>query len=125
MKAGDVILVPLPQADGQRKPRPAIILKILPPFGDYLVCGVSSQLRQQVRGLDELILQTDPNFAASGLRSDSLIRVGFLAMYAQQQVIGGIGEISPERHHRLLKQLADFLRFHFSMVIVLPPFPTL
>jgi mRNA interferase MazF len=55
MKEGDVILVPLPQADGQRKPRPAIILRILPPFGDFLVCGISSQLRQQVRGLDELI----------------------------------------------------------------------
>jgi mRNA interferase MazF len=85
MKEGDVILVPLPQADGQRKPQPAILLRILPPFGDFLVCGVSSQLRQQVRGLDELILRTDMDFA------------------------GSVGEISPERHHRVLKQLAEFL----------------
>jgi mRNA interferase MazF len=109
MKEGDVILVPLPQADGQRKPRPAILLRILPPFGDFLVCGVTSQLRQQVRGLDELILRADKDFAASGLQMDSLIRVGFLAIYTQQQVIGDIGEISTARHRRLLNQLAEFL----------------
>ena len=109
MKEGDVILVPLPQVDGQRKPRPAVLLRILPPFGDFLVCGVSSQLRQEVRGLDELILRTDKDFAASGLQMDSLIRVGFLAIYTQQQVIGDIGEISHERHRRLLSQLAEFL----------------
>jgi mRNA interferase MazF len=109
MKEGDVILVPLPQADGQHKPRPAIILKIIPPFGDFLVCGVSTQLRQQVRGLDELILRTDKDFVESGLKMDSLIRVGFLAIYTQQQVIGDIGEISAERHWRLLKQLSEFL----------------
>ncbi len=109
MNEGNVILVSLPQADGQRKPRPAILLRILPPFGDFLVCGISSQSRQQVRGLDELILQRDLDFAASGLQMDSLIRVGFLAIYTPQQIIGSIGDISTERHRRLLKQLADFL----------------
>jgi mRNA interferase MazF len=109
MKEGDVILVPLPQADGQRKPRSAILLRTLPPFGDFLVCGVSSQLRQQVAGLDELILRTDNDFAGSGLQMDSLIRAGFLAIYTEQQVIGSIGEVSHERHRRVLKQLAGFL----------------
>ncbi len=109
MKEGDVLLVPLPQADGQRKPRPAILLRVLPPFSDFLVCGISSQLRQQVRGLDEIILRTDMDFADSGIRTDSLIRVGFLAIYTPQQIIGSIGKISGERHRRLLKQLADFL----------------
>ena len=108
MKEGDVILVPLPQADGQKKPRPAIILRILPPFGDFLVCGISSQLRQQVHGLDDLISPTDKDFTNSGLQTDSLIRAGFLAIYTKQQVVGSIGEISAERHRRLLKQLAEF-----------------
>jgi mRNA interferase MazF len=109
MSEGDVILVPLPQADGQRKPRPAIILRILPPFGDFLVCGVSRQLRQQVRALDELISKRDDDFADSGLQTDSLIRVGFLAIYPPHQIIGSIGNISPERHRRLLRQLSEFL----------------
>jgi mRNA interferase MazF len=109
MTEGDVLLVPLPQADGQRKPRPAILLRVRPPFGDFLVCGISSQLRQQVRGLDENILRTDMDFADSGIRTDSLIRVGFLAIHTPQQIIGSIGKISGERHRRRLKQPADFI----------------
>jgi len=109
MKEGDVLLVPLPQADGQHKPRPAVLLRLVPPFNDYLVCGISSQLRQQVRGLDETILHTDPDFTGSGLKVDSLIRVGFVAIYAPRQIIGSIGKISETRHRRLLRQLAEFL----------------
>jgi len=109
VKERDVILVPLPQSDGQRKPRPAIILKVVPPFGDYLVCGVSTQLRQQVPHFDELILQSDADFGMSGLRTDSLIRLGFLAIYTKDQVLGSIGEISMERHRRLRRQSANFL----------------
>ena len=37
MSEGDVILTPLPQADGQIKNRPAVALRELPPFGDMLV----------------------------------------------------------------------------------------
>jgi mRNA interferase MazF len=109
MKEGDVVLVPLPQEDGQRKPRPAIVLRTLPPFGDFLVCGVSSQLRQEAKGFDELITHTDLDFSQSGLRADSLIRLGFLAVYARSQLLGSIGEISTERHRRLVRRLADFL----------------
>jgi len=109
MKERDVILVPLPQSDGQRKPRPAVILRILPPFGDFLVCGISSQLHNTVPELDDLILRSHADFARTGLRADSLIRTGFLAVYARSQVVGSIGEIAPDRHGRVLKRLADFL----------------
>jgi len=44
MKQGDVILTSMPQADGQVKNRPALFLRILPPFDDALVCGISTQL---------------------------------------------------------------------------------
>src|SRR5437867_5027831 len=109
MKEGDVILIPLPQADGQRKPRPAIILRAFRPFGDILVCGVSTQLHQNVAGFDELISRQDRDFRTSGLQSESLIRLGFLAEFAPSRTLGVIGEISPERHHRLLARLSDFL----------------
>jgi mRNA-degrading endonuclease toxin of MazEF toxin-antitoxin module len=55
MKEGDVVLTPLPQADGQIKNRPAIILRGMPPYGDFLVCGVSTQLHQEVAGFDDPI----------------------------------------------------------------------
>ena len=68
MKEGDVVLTPVPQADGAIKNRPAIILREMPPYRDLLVCGVSTQLNQQVKDFDELLSPSDADFAASGLR---------------------------------------------------------
>jgi mRNA interferase MazF len=42
MTEGDVCLAALPQSDGQLKDRPILLLKAIPPFGDMLVCGISS-----------------------------------------------------------------------------------
>ena len=109
MKQGDVILTPVPQADGVLKNRPAIFLREMPPYRDVLVCGVSTQLHQKVKGFDEIIQLTDPDFAATGLRWASLIRLGFLAVLPRNAVIGSIGAISTERLRRLLKRLSDYL----------------
>ncbi len=35
MTEADIILTPLPQADGVVKNRPALLLRELPPFGDF------------------------------------------------------------------------------------------
>lgn len=50
MKEGNVVLTPVPQADGNIKNRPAILLREFPPYKDFLVCGVSTQLHQAVKG---------------------------------------------------------------------------
>lgn len=109
MKEGDVVLTPVPQADGVIKNRPAIILRELPPYRDVLVCGISTQLHQKVKDFDETIAPTDADFASSGLKSESLIRLGFLAALPRSSIIGTIGSISSERHKRLLKTLSDYL----------------
>ena len=52
MKEGDIVLTPVPQADGSIKNRPAILVREFPPYKDFLVCGVSTQLhllRQLIR----------------------------------------------------------------------------
>ena|SRR5437773_1868206 len=110
MKEGDVVLTPLPQADGIVKNRPAIALCRMPPFGDWLVCGVSTQLRQRVAELDELIDVSDGDFVASGLKAASLIRLGFIAVMPDTKFIGVIGSISNERRLRLLRRLSDYFR---------------
>ena len=109
MKEADIVLTPIPQADGKIKNRPVILLRELPPYKDFLVCGVSTQLHQQVQGFDDIISPSDPDFTASGLHSQSLIRLGFLAVLPRNQIIGSIGAISSERHQRLLKTLSDYL----------------
>ena len=110
MKQGDIVLTPLPQANGQVKNRPALFLRVMPPFNDALVCGISTQLRQHLPNFDELITDQDNDFLASGLVADSVIRLGFLAVIPQTQLMGSIGSIAPERHRRLLQNLSDYLR---------------
>ncbi len=109
MTGGDVALTPLPQADGCIKPRPVILLRQMPPFGDWLICGVSTQLHQEVAGFDDIIETTHPDFRRSGLKSASLIRLGFLAVLPADHLLGALGSISLERHNRLLQRLAAFL----------------
>ncbi len=109
MNEGDVVLAYIPQADGKLKKRPALILKEMPRFRDWLVCGVSTQLHQYVAGFDEIISPNDVDYRSSGLRSESLIRLGFLALVPRRDVIGSIGHIALERHRRLLNNLSEYL----------------
>ena len=109
MKEGDVVLVAIPQADGTRKNRPAIVLREMPPYQDLLVCGVSTQLREEVEDFDEVIGPQDSDFESSGLVAESLIRLGFLTVVAQNRIVGAIGQISPVRHKGLLQKLSKYL----------------
>ena len=109
MNEGDVALTSIPQENGQIKNRPVVLLRRLPPYNDFLVCGVSTQLKQFVKGFDELLAPNDRDFVTSNLKSASIIRLGFLAVVPEKHIIGTIGRISPDRHQRLLRTLANYL----------------
>jgi mRNA interferase MazF len=109
MREGAVVLLPLAQADGKVKPRPAVSLRELPGFGDWLVCGVSTQLHQCAAGFDETIASGDADFVSSGLVQASVIRLGFLQAVPLRKIMGRIGSISADRHRRLLANLARHL----------------
>jgi len=70
----------------------------VPPFSDWLVCGVSTQLHHEVVGFDDVIEPSHSDFGASGLKAPS------------KALLGVIGSISPERHGRLLQRLGAFLQ---------------
>nr|VFJ73854.1 MAG: mRNA interferase MazF [Candidatus Kentron sp. FW] len=109
MIEGDIILTPLPQADGRVKNRPALILREFPPYGDFLVCGISTQVRQAVAGFDDVIRHSDADFPGTGLVAESLIRLGFLAILPRSNILGSIGAVAPERYAMLLHRLARYL----------------
>lgn len=109
MKESEIVLTPILQADGKVKNRPALILREMPPFNDFLVCGISTQIHQKVKDFDEVISKTDADFSKSGLVADSLIRLGFLAVLPSAKIIGSIGSVSEERHERLLNNLSNYL----------------
>lgn len=109
MKPGDVLLVSLPQADGIMKDRPALCLCTVPPFQDFLVCGITTQLTNAIHNLDEIIAAEDRDFSMTGLKAASLVRTAYLALLPQSRFKGRIGFVSESRRKRLLHSLANFL----------------
>ena len=109
MKEGNIILTPIPQVNGEIKNRPALILKEMPKYQDFLVCGISTQLKQYIPNFDEIISPEDEDFQSSGLVSQSVIRLSFLTVISRNIIIGSIGSISTERHQRLLENLSQYL----------------
>jgi mRNA interferase MazF len=80
MNEGNIILTPIPQANGKIKNRPAILLREMPGYNDFLVCGISTQLHHCIQDFDDVISIEDDDYKSSGLTSKSLIRLGFLAI---------------------------------------------
>lgn len=109
MTGGDLIITSLPQADGTIKNRPALALCSMRPFGDLLVCGISTQLQQEVAGFDEVVAPGGPDFLSSGLAAPSLIRLGFIATVPLAAVKGRIGVIELARYRRLIERLSRYL----------------
>ena len=110
MREGGIALAALPQADRSVKNRPVVLLRQMPPFSDWLVCGISTQLHQRVPDFDELVDASNADFPTSGLKASSVVRLGFLAVLPETDLLGTIGWISRERHRRLLDRLRHHLR---------------
>ena len=105
MQPGNIILINLPQSDGSYKLRPALILKLLPKYNDFLVCGICTQLHQSIQGFDE----KETYFPETGLRKTSLIRLAFRAVVSTEKISGSIGKIQPTMLKDLLQRLATFI----------------
>lgn len=68
MREGDVVLTPVPQANGVIKNRPAIILREMPPYKDLLVCRSSTLVHPEVRGFDELVSSSGKSLTSRSLQ---------------------------------------------------------
>ena len=110
MTLGSVILANVQQADGQLKPRPMIVLQTMPPFSDFLVVALNTQLRHEVKGFDEIIDQQSDDFKTSGLKLPSLVRLGLLSTIPNSEYVGKLGHISEQRLDRLRNRLADHIK---------------
>jgi mRNA interferase MazF len=104
MKEGDIGLAALQQENGQIKLRLALLLKLLPGFGDFVVCGISAQLRHEQKGLDEILLPDGDNC----LKQISLVRLTIIYTLSLANIQGKIGEIPRSLHAELLKRLPNF-----------------
>jgi len=101
----------VPQPDlSPGKLRPVLVLAELPsPFEDCLVCGISSQLRHEMPDWDERLTPADADFATSGLKVPSVIRLNWLAAINSRTSVGTLGSVASDRRARLRQRLAAHL----------------
>lgn len=111
MRPGEIVLFQFLQTDLARgKLRPALLLGRFPgPFEDWLLCMISSQLHHEVAGFDEVVRSGDADFRLSGLKVESLLRVGRLAVVDAAIFEGTIGEIAASRLARIRQALCAWL----------------
>ncbi len=80
MKEREIVLADLPQ-ENDFKPRPAIVLKVMVPYDDYLVCGLSTQLHREVVSFDDRIQPGDADFVLSRLKEARLFVLAFFRLF--------------------------------------------
>lgn len=110
------MLVRFPRADLEKgKYRPVLLISKFPgPFDDWLICAVTSQLKHENSGWDEVIKETDKDFNDSGLKVSSLIRIGKLATVEESILEGQLGKISSKRLNKIIRQLVDYFKGQVS-----------
>lgn len=111
IQPGQIVLFKFPQTNlDEGKLRPALLLGKLPGnYDDWLVCMISSQLRHAIADFDEIIDQEDADFANTGLKVTSLIRIGRLAVINEEILLGTIGSITSDKLQQIKTRLADWL----------------
>jgi mRNA interferase MazF len=110
-RAGQIVLTPFPHTDlSGAKLRPVLMLRRASErFDDWLVCMVSSRIEQAEAGLDEILLPADSDFAASGLKAPSVLRLSRLAVLQGILLAGCIGAIDDARLLRIRQRLARWI----------------
>ena len=109
MKEGNIIISYMRHSDGSFKKRPALILKQMPKYEDYLICGISTNLSQEIKDFDALLLKNSELFKNTGLYEDSLIRLSHLLVIPIKDIYGTIGFVLVEIHSKMLQRLSNYL----------------
>jgi len=109
---GQIVLFRFSQTDqATGKVRPALVIRRLPgPHNDWLICMISSNLDQNVPDFDEVIIPNDVDFKYSGLKVESLIRIGRLAVVDGGILIGKLGQIDTQRLLRIKQKLSIWIQ---------------
>ena len=110
-QSGQIVLVPFPFTDlSGAKLRPVLMRrKASVQVDDWLVCMVSSPLRQVDGQIDEILSPSDADFAATGLKVPSVLRLSRLAVLESSLLMGRLGKISGERLQRIRQKLAVWI----------------
>jgi mRNA interferase MazF len=112
MKPGDIVLIRFPQADmAAGKLRPALVVAIAPGrHADLLLTLITSRAYQAIPEFDEIIETSDDDYADSGLKVRSVIRLARLTSVDESVVNARLGNISPRRLEQIRQRLIRWLQ---------------
>jgi mRNA interferase MazF len=97
LQKGDIVLVNFPFTDlSQTKLRPALILSVNEALNEVTLCFISSQKIDQVAPEEFVINATDQEFAKTGLKVSSKVRVTRLITLQRQQIVRRLGALSDQ-----------------------------
>ncbi|MEO5345424.1 MAG: type II toxin-antitoxin system PemK/MazF family toxin [Magnetococcus sp. YQC-9] len=110
-RAGQIALTRFPSTDfSEAKLRPVLLLhRASRRFDDWLVCMISSRLGQAEPELDEWIGEEEADFASSGLKVGSIVRLNRLAVLDGALLVGALGSIDEQRLMRIRHRLAEWI----------------
>ncbi len=111
MKRGAIILTPFPFSDLTTiKRRPAVIVSSADE-NEVIVAFITSQVRKATHPTDLIIEASHPDFAATGLKKDSAIRLRKLCTIEKSIIYGETGEASQD----LLREINLRLRIALQL----------
>ena len=112
MRPGDIVLIRFPRTDLQAgKLRPALVVAVAPGrHADLLLALISSRTHQAVPQFDEIIDPSDADYAVTGLKAQSVVRLARLACVEASVINACLGSISPQRLQKVRKRLTDWLQ---------------
>jgi mRNA interferase MazF len=91
-----IVLVPFPFDDLRAsKVRPAVCLTDeIKPYGHVVLAFITSRVAPSMSPTDLVIDKADPNFAATGLKVSSAVRLHRLMTVAKSIILRELGELS-------------------------------
>mgnify|MGYP001047542825 CR=1 FL=1 len=96
LRRGDIVLVRFPFTDlSGSKRRPAVVLASYPP--DAIVAFISSVMPRQPEISDVIIKTTESDFASTGLKVNSVIRLRKLATLEESIITRRLGKLDRNR----------------------------
>lgn len=106
---GDILLVPFPFTDlSQLKTRPAVVISSASfhtRMSDLILVAISSRTSSVDSTFDLLIPSSHPLFAATGLRTSSVIKVGKIVTLAREKIYHRLGNLPIDLMTRLEQRL--------------------
>jgi mRNA interferase MazF len=105
LKKGTIVLTPFPFTDlAGQKNRPALVLSLPRQGEDVLVAFISSVVEKKGEA-DLLISKAHRDFAGTGLKKDSVLKLDKLATISRKIILGRLGDLSPALLEEVNKKL--------------------